>query len=178
MRIGIDISQTAYENTGVGNYLSNLVSNLLEVDKKNEYVLFFSSLRGKPSERIIVRIAGNPRATLKSFKIPPTILNILWNKLHKIPVENFVGDLDVFITSDWTEPLTKRAKKATIVYDLIVYKSPKETAEKIVETQKKKLSWVKRETDVIFTISKSGKKDVEEILGIDGSKVHVIYPGM
>ena len=177
MKIGIDISQTAYQNTGVGNYLSNLVAKLLEIDKKNEYVLFFSSLRGKPAEKIIVRLEGNPRAILRSFKIPPTVLNILWNNLHKMPVEQFIGDVDVFITSDWTEPLTKKAKKATIIYDLIVYKSPEETAEKIIKTQKKKLSWVKRETDIIFTISKSGKRDVEEVLGIDPAKVKVIYPG-
>ncbi len=178
MRIGIDISQTAYENTGVGNYLSSLVAKLLEIDKENEYVLFFSSLRGKPSERIILKLEGNPRVKLKKFKIPPTALNIMWNKLHRVPIENFIGDVDIFITSDWTEPVTKRAKKATIIYDLIVYKSPEETAQKIVKTQKKKLSHVKLESDIIFTISESGKRDVEEVLGIDKSKIHVIYPGI
>jgi len=45
MKIGIDISQIAYEGTGVANFLSNLVSNLLKFDKKNEYILFYSSLR-------------------------------------------------------------------------------------------------------------------------------------
>ena len=43
MRIGIDISQLAYSGTGVANYLENLVSELLKIDTKNEYVLFFSS---------------------------------------------------------------------------------------------------------------------------------------
>jgi len=47
MKIGIDISQTAYPATGVANYLKNLVKKLLEIDQKNEYVLFFSSLRKK-----------------------------------------------------------------------------------------------------------------------------------
>lgn len=178
MRIGIDISQTAYARTGVGNYLSELVIALLEKDKVNEYVLFFTSLRRKPSEKIMVRLSGNPRVTLKTFKIPPTALNILWNKFHQAPIETFIGDVDMFITSDWTEPPTQRARKATIIYDLIVYKSPEETARKIIDAQKKKLSWVKKESSMIFTISKSGKKDVEEILGIDSRKIHVIYPGI
>ena len=47
MRIGIDISQIAYEHTGVAGYLKRLVEELLRIDKENEYVLFFSSLRKK-----------------------------------------------------------------------------------------------------------------------------------
>ena len=43
MKIGIDISQIAYEGTGVGNFVENLVKQLITVDRKNEYVLFFSS---------------------------------------------------------------------------------------------------------------------------------------
>jgi len=42
MKIGIDISQLAFENTGVSNYLSDLVQNLVKIDTKNEYILFFS----------------------------------------------------------------------------------------------------------------------------------------
>ena len=45
MKIGIDVSQLAYPNTGVANYLQNLVQNLIEIDKNNEYILFFSSMR-------------------------------------------------------------------------------------------------------------------------------------
>jgi hypothetical protein len=45
MKIGIDVSQLAYERTGVANYLNNLVAQLLDVDKENEYILFFSSMR-------------------------------------------------------------------------------------------------------------------------------------
>ena len=86
--------------------------------------------------------------------------------------------MDLFITSDWTEPPTKRAKKATIIYDTIVYKYPNESDNKIISTQKRKLKWVKKESDIIFTISKSSKKDIEEILGIDSEKINVIYPGI
>lgn len=176
MKIGIDISQTAFEHTGVGNYLSNLVASLLLSDKQNEYVLFFASLRRKPSQKIVDAASQNQRAKVIYSKFPPTALNFLWNNVHVVPVETFIGKVDLFITSDWTEPPAK-SKKATIIYDMIVYKSPEETATKIVSTQKRKLEWVKKESDIIFTISKSGKKDVEEILGIDSSKVRVIYPG-
>ncbi len=176
MKIGIDISQLAYPNTGVANYLENLIDSLLKVDSKNEYVLFYSSMR-KNLQFTIFNFQSNPNVSIKKFKLPPTLLNLLWNKLHILPIERIIGPVDLFITSDWTEPPAK-AKKATIIYDMIVYKNPEETAKSIVETQKRKLKWVKKESDIIFAISKSTKKDIEEILGIDSSKIKVIYPGL
>lgn len=177
MVIGIDISQLAYENTGVANYLENLVQNLIVSDKTNQYILFFSSLR-KDLKLKIKDLRTYPNVTIKQFRIPPTLLDILWNRLHIVPIENLIGDVDVFITSDWTEPPTKKAKKVTILYDLVVYKYPKETDKKIVRVQKTKLNWVKKESDMVFCISKSTAKDAKEILGISENKLSVIYPGI
>lgn len=176
MRVGIDISQLAYPNTGVANYLENLVVELIEQDKENEYILFFSSARRNLPSNIYNLRSKNVK--VKQFKFPPTLLDFMWNKMHMFPIEWFVGYVDVFITSDWTEPPVRRAKKATILYDLLVYKYPEEMHEKIIATQKKKLEWVKKESDVVLCISESTRKDAEEILSIDSSKLRVIYPGI
>ena len=175
MKIGIDISQTAYPATGVANYLKNLVKKLLEIDQKNEYVLFFSSLRKKCQMSNVK--CQNQNVKLRTFKFPPILLDFLWNRWHVLPIEWLIWDVDVFITSDWTEPPTRKAKKATILYDLIVYKHPEETDKKIVTTQRRKLAWVKKESDVIFCISQATKKDAMEILGIEEKRLRVVYPG-
>jgi len=178
MKIGIDISQLAYERTGVANIVKNLVEQLEEIDKENEYILFYSSLRN-PFQMSKLKIQNyNAKFKIKTFKMPPSLLDLLWNKLHVMPIENLIGDVDVFITSDWTEPPTKKAKKMTILYDLVVYKYPEETAEKIVETQKRKLKWVKKETDMILCISEATKKDAMEILGIEENRLRIVYPGI
>ena len=177
MKIGIDISQIAFERTGVANYVRNLLENLVKIDKENEYVLFFSSLRRKLPSFFINELT-NSRVKIREFKFPPTLLDFLWNRLHVFPIEWFIGDVDIFITSDWTEPPTRKAKKATILYDLIVYKHPEETDKKIVTTQRRKLAWVKKESDVIFCISQATKKDAMEILGIEEGKLRVVYPGI
>jgi len=175
MKIGIDISQLAYENTGVASYLRNLVNNLLKIDKENEYILFYSSFRKELKDSIIM---NNGNATLKKFKLPPSLLDLLWNKLHIIPIEWFIGYVDLFLTSDWTEPPAIKAKKATILYDLILYKYPAETASSIVATQKRKLKWACKESSLFFCISHSTKKDAMRILGIEKEKLKVIYPGL
>jgi len=177
VKIGIDISQVTYEGTGVANFLGNLASNLLKSDNKNEYILFFSSLRRKIPA--FVRDLGNKKnVQIKKFRFPPSLLDLLWNKLHIFPIEWLIGDVDIFVTSDWTEPPTLKAKKVTILYDLIVYKFPNETDRKIVEVQRRKLNWVKKESDMIFCISESTKKDAMEILGVEKKRLKVIYPGI
>ncbi len=183
MRIGIDISQTAYENTGVGNYLKNLVEGLISLDRNNEYVFFFSSLRRKfpiksQSSTFRQGFAGQANFRVKTFRYPPVFLDLLWNRLHIIPIEWFIGDVDVFITSDWTEPPSNKAKKITIMYDLIVKKYPKETDSKIVQTQSRRLKWVKKESDIIICISESTKNDVMRLLGISENRLKVVYPGI
>lgn len=181
MKIGIDVSQLAYEKTGVANYLKNLVIQLVNNDKENEYILFYSSFRRNFQFSMFTHSGTSqlyPNVSIKQFKLPPTALDFLWNRLHIVPIESFIGDVDVFITSDWTEPPTKRAKKVTILYDLIIYKHPEETAQKIIETQKRKLKWVKKESSMILCISEATKKDATKILGIEEKRLKVIYPGI
>lgn len=192
MVIGIDISQLAYPQTGVANYLGSLVKNLIELDKENEYILFYSSLRKKLliSNFKFLNKSQYSNVTVKKFKFPPTMLDILWNKLHILPIESLIGNVDIFITSDWTEPPTKKAKKVTILYDLMVYKYPEEShhqtnfsplkliiSPNIVEVQKRKLKWVKKESQRILCISESTAKDANQILDIPKEKLTVVYPG-
>lgn len=179
MKIGIDVSQIAYENTGVANYLNRLVSEIMRIDKKNDYVLFFSSLRKEfPISNFQLSNESHKRVKIKKFPFPPILLDFLWNKLHVIPIEWLIGNLDVFISSDWTEPPVIKAKKCTILYDLIVYRYPNETDKKIVETQKRKLEWTKKECDFIFCISEATKNDAIKILRIKENKLKVIFPGI
>lgn len=189
MRIGIDISQLAFEKTGVANYLRSLVLEMIKQDNGNDYVLFYSSLRKELHNSFISRLTSS-RVKIKTFKFPPTLLDLLWNKLHIFPIEWFIGPVDIFISSDWVQPPSK-AKKVTILYDLIVYKYPEEThnqtkfsfksfliSPNIVASQKRRLEWVKKEVDKILCISEATKRDAVEILGIPEMKLEVIYPGL
>ncbi|MBI2031219.1 MAG: hypothetical protein HYT08_01255 [Candidatus Levybacteria bacterium] len=179
MRIGIDISQLAYPSkTGVYNYLSNLLLNLTAIDKENYYILFFSSLRRSLPIPFENKVRLNKKVTIKKFKFPPTLLDILWNKLHVLSIDKLIDDIDIFMTSDWTEPPLRNGKKTTIIYDLTIYKASNEMDKKIINTQKRKFELVKKESDMIFCISDSTKKDVMDILEIPEKKIKVIYPGI
>jgi glycosyltransferase involved in cell wall biosynthesis len=167
MKIGIDISQIAFEGFGIATYTKELVKELLTLDKKNNYVLFFSSMRRE------LKTDFSP-AIVKKFKFPPTLLDLLWNRFHVLPIETLVGNIDVFHSSNWTQPPTK-AKKVTTIHDMLIYKYPNTVHPKILATQKRQLSWVKKECDRIITDSYATKQDVLEILNIPENKVRVIH---
>lgn len=177
MVIGIDISQTAFSQSGVGKSMTKMVSSLISNDNSNEYVLFFSSLR-KDLGFKMKDLRKYPNVKIKQFKFPPTLLDFLWNRLHILPIESLIGDVDVFISSDWTEPPVKRAKKVTFIHDLVVYKYPQETDSKIVTVHKNKLAWAVKECSAFICPSESTKKDIHEILGVKKEKIHVVRWGV
>lgn len=174
MKIGIDVSQLVYANTGVANYLGRLVKQLIEIDKQNQYILFYSTLRG---QSLMINEQWPSNVRIRHFKFPPRLLDLIWNKMHIMPIEWLIGEVDVFITSDWTEPPSLKAKKISILYDLIVYTNPAQTDKDIVATQKRKLKWAIKEDSRFICISESTKKDAEKYLGLPQSRLSVVYPG-
>lgn len=180
MRIGIDISQIVHEGTGVGAYVRSIVRELLRIDKKNEYVLFGASFRKLSHFTAYfeeVRAVG-ARARLVTVPIPPTILEFLWNSLHIMPVEWFTGRVDVFWSSDWTQPPLVRAKGVTTIHDVSFLRYPETFASTIIDVQKRRLAWVRRQCQAIFCDSEATKKDVIDLLGISENKLYTVYPGL
>jgi hypothetical protein len=179
MRIGIDISQIVYEGTGVGTYVRRMVETLLKTDTKNSYILFGASLRKKQVfEEFFQRMKKiNSNVELKSVSIQPTALDVMWNRLHMTPVEKFTGPLDIFWSSDWTQPPLQHAIGVTTIHDLSTMRFPAEMDAGIVATHARRLKWVTKECKAIFCDSESTKKDCITLLHIPEERLHVIYPG-
>lgn len=177
MTIGIDISQIVFEGTGVARYVRHLVKTLVKKDTKNKYVLFGASFRQRDVFERFYKGLPRDRVRLVTVPIPPTLLDVMWNKLHIEPVEKFIGPVDVFWSSDWTQPPLQKAKGITTIHDLSPLLYPNEMDGKIVSTHKRRLEWVKKECQTIFCDSEATKKDVMELLGISRNKLFVVYPG-
>ena len=175
MKIAIDISQIVY-GTGVSFYTRNLVKALARIDKKNDYILFGSSLRLK---NILQEFAAEVKKINKNFNskiisFPPTLAEILGNKFRFLPVEKLIGKIDVFHSSDWTQPPTKAAKVTTI-HDFGFMRHPNVSHPKIAAVMKRRLALVKNECDLIIAVSETTKKDAVKLLEIPTKKIRVVY---
>jgi glycosyltransferase involved in cell wall biosynthesis len=179
MKIGIDISQLLYPGTGVANYTYNLVKHLLLLDKKNEYRLFFASLR-KPKNAIFFDEFKNLDAKTYHFPIPHRLLYFLWTKNHLLPIDLFTGYCDIFFFSDFYRPPTnKKTKGITTVHDLSWKIFPQFHEEKIIEAHQKKLEKTLQYNDTIIVDSKNTKNDlIKYFPNVHQEKIFVIYPGV
>ncbi len=166
MKVGFDISQLAHAG-GVGTYTRNLtqeLSNLADL----EMLYFYSSLR-RPYK-------GNLKG-VKKFRLPPTFFEVMFNRMRNIPIEKFIGDVDIFHSSDWVQPPSK-AKKVTTYHDVIPLKFPQWSHPKIVEVHKRRLEIVEKEIDMVIAVSKATKKDLLEVSNVPEEKITVVYEGV
>lgn len=165
MRVGMDISQIAHKG-GVATYTTNLSQELSKV-RDLEMVYFYSSLR-KPYHGELKKI--------KKFRLPPSLFEMLFNRWRNVSIEKFIGAIDIFHSSDWTQPPSK-AKKVTTYHDLIPLKYPQWSHPKIVAVHKRRLNLVEEEIDHVIAVSETTKKDLLEISSIPEEKITVIYEG-
>lgn len=177
MKIGIDISQIVY-GTGVSVYTKNLVENLLKIDRKNDYLLFASSLRSrKKIKEFLIELEEYKNFEPKVASIPPTVLELIWNNLHVYPIEKMIGEVDVFHSSDWTQPKISslKTKKVTTIHDMVPYIFSSSLPKKIVNNQKKRLNLVKKEVDLVIADSETTKEDIMKFLEIPESQIKTVY---
>lgn len=110
MLIGIDCR--LWNQTGVGRYTRNLVENLSELDKKNQYVLF-------------VRSEDKRELKLKNPKIKIVIANIAWHSLEEqidyLKILN-KENLDLMHFPYFSVPYFYKKPYVVTIHDLIVNK--------------------------------------------------------
>ncbi len=169
MKIGIDISQIVYE-TGVSVYTRELVSALVKKYPDHEFVLYGGSLRR--SRELKNFLLGSKNVTKKLSKLAPSFANLIWNRLHVLPIEQMIGKVDVFHTSDWAEAPAS-CPKVTTIHDLSIFKYPALTHPKILATHTRRMAWVKKESDCVIVPS-TATKDEALKLGIYEDKIVVI----
>lgn len=180
MTIGIDISQIVFTGTGVARYVRKMTEAIIKFAPDNTYILFGASLRQQKKlhefGEQLKKLSKNVRVVC--VPIPPTILDFLWNMLHIIPIDWFTGPLDVFWSSDWTQPpISKTTLGMTTIHDVSFLVQPESFPEIIRTVQERRLKLAKKECSLFLCDSEATKKDVVERLHIQKDQCIVIYPG-
>jgi len=174
MRIGIDISQIVY-GTGVSFYTRSLVKNLLRIDSENKYCLFAGVLRNKkPLLKNIQEFeAYGDKYKTKIYPFSPSISDLIFNKIHFLPIELFTGKIDIFHSSDWAQPKTN-CFNVTTIHDLAPIIHPNLSERNIIEVHKRRLKRIFAEIDRVIVPSKATRDELLR-LGYDSNKIRVIY---
>ena len=174
MRIGIDCR--LWNETGVGRYTRNLVSELAKIDKKNTYVLFFRN-----EEFNSVTLPGENFEKHKA--------SMRWHTIKEqvyLPFLLLKFKLDLVHFPYFSVPTQYRGKFIVTIHDLIldhfdtgeastlpwiIYKA-KRLAYKYI------ISQTAAKAARIIAVSEATKREIVDHLPISKDKISVIYEGV
>lgn len=172
MRIGIDAR--LWNQTGVGRYIRNLVENLQEIDKKNDYVLFArkqDNVRVKNSNFRIIYTEIKWHSIAEQLKLSRVLykekLDLVHFPYYSVPV--FYNKPFVVTLHDLIPLHFQTGKASTLPFPFYKFKF---FAYSFVVSQAAK------KAKKIISPSNATKKDIVNYLKVPSSKVEVIYEGV
>lgn len=177
MKIGFDITPLLFTGSGVANYTYNLVKNLLQIDKENEYRLFFISWRINRKYDFLDEFKSLG-AKIYRYPFPFKFFQICWGNLNIFPIELFIGKVDIFYANDFLRSPSK-IKTITTIHDLVWKLYPELHKKFIVSNHENKMLKTIKYRDTIIVDSQSTKDDLVKLYPqIDTNRINVIYPGI
>jgi glycosyltransferase involved in cell wall biosynthesis len=165
----------AGRRTGVEEYTLNLLLNLLDIDQKNDYVLFFNSAKKPNFDFSVFKKFSNVQ--IKSLKIPNKLLNFSFWYLGWPHIDKLVGGADaVFLPNIIFYGVSKKTKLILTVHDLSFERYPETLSLKRrlwhAFINPKKMC---QRADKIIAVSNSTKNDIISLYKIKSEKVIMIY---
>lgn len=181
MKIGFDARCLEEEKiSGVGEYTLELLKNLLELDSKNQYIIFSNSFKQYNNQNF-EWIKKYPNAKLKRFSFPNKLINFFFWYLNWPKIDNMIGSVDIFFAPNINFiSINKSCPLVVTFHDLSFERYyrffPLKTRlwhQYFVNPRK-----IAKNAKKIIAVSESTKKDLEEIYNQDPLKVKVIYHGI
>lgn len=167
LKIGYEAKFLQSKNTGVGYYFLNLLSALLQIDSENIYRLYVRETLDLLAPNLVQRRRW----------FPGRILHALWWHLPLLPIESFLGSLDIFHSPYIYMPYVRHARTVMTVPDLAFLKLPNIYDRSQLRDNLANLRYKERANHFI-AISDWTKRDVVEQLGIDSKRVTTIHLGV
>src|SRR5262249_55942577 len=177
MRIVIDVSPLSRPRAGIGNYLVGLLAGLAQAARGKHEIVAYGPSGPRGKRRIEEALAGLD-VELRLPLLPRAhAWRTTWSRVGRVPVERFVGELDVFHFSDWMYPPQRGGVRATTVYDLVPLQHPEWTQRTTQRMHRAKYAALAG-CDRIFAISRYTAARTIELLGVSEERVALAYPGV
>ena len=176
MRIGIDYTAAARQSAGIGRFTRELIRAAISLDAVNDYRLLVAGRQ--PIAEAHLPPKGRPYRLVQTPLSERNLVR-LWHRLQiPLPVEAFLGRLDIFHSPDFVLPPIAHAVKVLTIHDLSFLRVP--------ECADPRLRWYLgqvvprsvRRADFLLADSESTRRDLIELLAVPSDRVQVIYGGV
>ncbi len=178
MKIGIDAR--LWNQGGVGRYIRNLVLNLLELDEKNEYILF---VRTKEEEEVKTQIS---KFKIKNLKLKIISVNMPWHSVSEqlmFPRILNKEKIDLMHFPYFSVPVLYKKPFVVTIHDLVYHHFVSGEASTLplwlygfkMLSYRYTIRNAARNAKKIIAVSNFTKRDISNILNVDSEKIEVIY---
>ncbi len=179
MNIGIDIRVLARgTRTGVEEYTINLLSELLPLEPKINFKLFYNAYQ---KVQLSYPWLSLNNVQLKDFRIPNRLFFMAARYAHQPKIDKLLGGFDLYFNPHFfTAPLSVGSKKIITFHDLSFERYPaffsrrKRLWQRFLMTAQQEA----KKADKIIAVSQSTKDDLINLFGLEPGKIKVIYSGV
>jgi glycosyltransferase involved in cell wall biosynthesis len=161
--------------SGVENYTLSLLERMIQSDRENKYVLFYNGLQPVQTEEL--RFLNT---SVVARRIPNKLLAAGTTFLHKPDFAKLIGSFDTLFLPNINHVVLGPGKKLVVtVHDLSPVVLPEH-----YDIKRRLWHWsvgFKRtleRADKIIAVSEYTKQEIIKVLGIDASKITVVYQGV
>lgn len=176
MRIGIDVSPLLSQKSGVGYYVDHLVRHLVRLGADHHWSLFIIPGRKSPQVNLgLGLLPDNCHIVRRHWPLPSRYTNLLiqipWQKF--ITIENFLGRVGLFHSTNFICLSQKEGKRVVTVFDLTFFLFPQYHPRYRVMVFKNFFSRSLELADRIIAISENTKKDLVDLMQVPKEKIVV-----
>jgi glycosyltransferase involved in cell wall biosynthesis len=162
MKIAIDIREAGAGKTGKGWYTFNLVSELIKLDPKNEYLLYTDSKTSPFTDRKNVKIKHIEASSWQ------------WHLKTLKDLQSEKADLFFAPTSYIIPALAPKSLRVIItVHDLVAFMFPAGHTAKAVLIERLTLRKALKKAAGVFVVSENTKKDLLKRFKLPNQKIHL-----
>jgi glycosyltransferase involved in cell wall biosynthesis len=180
MRIGLDYTSAATQSAGIGRYTRELVRALLAMPSPHHYAFFYASPARMDESAFSLQPAAGQPPTIRRVPIHDKWLMRLWQRLRvPLPVETFVGKVDLFHSPDFTLPPTLPGVPTLLtVHDLSFVRDPDSAWPSLRAFLNKAVPRSVQRATHVLADSLATKNDLIELFGTPAGKITVLYSGV
>ena len=174
-RIGIDFTSASRERAGIGRYARELIRALARLDHTNRYVLFVP----RDAHADLLHFDWSPNFTIRRAPLTERYLAAIWHRARvPLPVEAFIGGVDVFYSPDFLLPPTFARRKLVTVHDLSYVRVPECFPTPLLSYLNRAVPPSIARADLIFADAASTQRDLVEVYRTRMEKIKVLYSGV
>lgn len=179
MKIGVDIRVLMDKNySGVADYTSILLRELLKKDSSDNFSLFYNSFKDVSGR---IGSFDYDNVEIKKLSYPNKVFNYLLQSSLAYPkLDKLLGGTDIFWSPhiNFTR-LSKNTKHVLTIHDLSFLRYPEFfNRRKNFWHRALKIKNLAHEASAIVAVSENTRQDVIDLLGVSEEKVKTIYSGV